>query len=77
MKDLLEFIVKKLVKKPESVVVSEIDAEDKITLQLRVDKEDMGRVIGKQGKTIKAIRYMLAIASAKANKRTNLEMIEE
>lgn len=77
MKDLVEFIVKKLVKKPEEVSVSSIESEEGIVLQLKVDKDDMGRVIGKNGKTIKAIRTMLNIASAKNGKRVNLEILEE
>ncbi len=77
MKDLVEFIVKKLVKKPEEVSVSSNESEEGIVLQLKVDKDDMGRVIGKNGKTIKAIRTMLNIASAKNGKRVNLEILEE
>jgi len=77
VKDLVEFIVKKLVKKPEEVSVSAIESEEEIVLQLKVDKDDMGRVIGKNGKTIKAIRTMLNIASAKKGKRINLEILEE
>jgi len=76
VKDLVEFIVKKLVKKPEDVAVSSIESEDQIVLQLKVEKEDMGRIIGKNGKTIKAIRTLLNIASAKLGKKVNLEVLE-
>ncbi|HOK09693.1 MAG TPA: KH domain-containing protein [Candidatus Hydrogenedens sp.] len=76
MKELVEFIVKKLVKNPEEVTISSIESEDKIILQLKVNKEDMGRVIGRNGKTIKAIRTLLNIASIKLLKRVNLEVLE-
>ena len=76
MKDLVEFIVKKLVKKPEEVSVSSIESEEQIVLQLKVEKEDMGRIIGKNGKTIKAIRTIINIASAKFGKKVNLEVLE-
>lgn len=77
MKELVEFIVKKLVKKPEEVSISEVETDEKITLQLKVEKEDMGRLIGKNGKTIKAIRTIVNIASAKLGKKVNLEVLEE
>ncbi len=76
MKELVEFIVKKLVKKPEDVSVSSIESEEQIVLQLKVEKEDMGRIIGKNGKTIKAIRTIVNIASAKLGKKVNLEVLE-
>jgi len=76
VKELVEFIVKKLVKNPEEVTISSIESEDKIILQLKVNKEDMGRVIGRNGKTIKAIRTLLNIASIKLLKRVNLEVLE-
>lgn len=76
MKDLVEFIVKKLVKKPDDVSVSSIESEEQIVLQLKVEKEDMGRIIGKNGKTIKAIRTIVNIASAKLGKKVNLEVLE-
>ncbi|MGC8739285.1 MAG: KH domain-containing protein [Candidatus Hydrogenedens sp.] len=76
MKELVEFIVKKLVKKPEEISVSSIESEEQIVLQLKVEKEDMGRIIGKNGKTIKAIRTIVNIASAKLGKKVNLEVLE-
>jgi len=76
VKDLVEFIAKKLVKKPEEVSVSSIESEEQIVLQLKVEKEDMGRIIGKNGKTIKAIRTIINIASAKLGKKVNLEVLE-
>ncbi len=77
MKELVEFIVKKIVKNPEGVNVNQVESEQELVLQLKVDKDDMGRVIGKNGKTIKAIRAVLGIASAKANKKTRLEVLED
>jgi len=76
VKELVEFIVKKLVKKPEEVSVSSIESEEQIVLQLKVEKEDMGRIIGKNGKTIKSIRTIVNIASAKLGKKVNLEVLE-
>ncbi len=76
MKELLELIVKKLVKKPEEVSISSIESDEQIVLQLKVEKEDMGRIIGKNGKTIKAIRTILNIASAKLGKKVNLEILD-
>jgi predicted RNA-binding protein YlqC (UPF0109 family) len=77
MKELVEFIVKKIVKNPEGVNVNQVESEQEIVLQLKVDKDDMGRVIGRNGKTIKAIRAVLGIASAKANKKARLEVLED
>lgn len=77
MKDLVEFIVKKIVKKPEEVHVNQIESENEVVLQLKVSKDDIGRVIGKRGKTIKNIRAVLGVASAKANKKAKLEILEE
>ncbi len=77
MRELVEFIVKKIVRKPEDVNVNQVESEDELILQLKVDKDDMGRVIGKNGKTIKAIRAILGIASAKANKKARLEVLED
>lgn len=77
MKELVEFIVKKIVKNPEGVNVNQVESENELVLQLKVDKDDMGRVIGRNGKTIKAIRTVLGIASAKANKKARLEVLED
>lgn len=76
MKDLIEFIVKALVDEPGEVNISEI-AGDKITLyELRVSKADIGKVIGKRGRTASAIRTILNAASTKKGKRAQLEIIE-
>jgi len=76
MKDLIAYIVKVLVDNPEQVEVREIEGEQTRVLELKVAKSDMGKVIGKQGRTARALRTILAAASAKLNKRTVLEILE-
>jgi len=76
MKDFLEFMVKHLVDKPHEVQINEIDGERTVVYELRVGQGDMGKVIGKHGKTAKSIRTLLAAASAKAGKRAVLEILE-
>jgi len=76
MKDLVKYIAQALVDSPEVVEVSEIEGEKTSVLELRVAKEDLGKVIGKQGKTAKAMRTILSAASAKLRKRTVLEILE-
>ena len=76
MKELIELISKKLVEHPEDVDVRVIDAEEGQTYELRVNPEDMGRVIGKNGRVAKALRTLLNSASAKRDIRANLEIVE-
>lgn len=76
MKELIEFVAKKLVAHPEDVQVRVIDSDEGQVLELRVHEEDMGRVIGKSGRTAKAIRSLLSAAASKANVRANLTIIE-
>jgi predicted RNA-binding protein YlqC (UPF0109 family) len=76
MKEFLEFIIKHLVDKPHEVQINEIDGERTVVYELRVGQGDMGKVIGKHGKTAKSIRTLLAAASAKAGKRAVLEILE-
>lgn len=76
MKDLVKYIAQALVDNPEVVEVSEVEGEKTSVMELRVAKEDLGKVIGKQGKTAKAMRTILSAASAKLRKRTVLEIIE-
>lgn len=76
MKDLIAYIAKALVDKPEEVVVTEIDGEQTSVIELKVAKEDLGKVIGKQGRTARAIRTILGAASTKLRKRAVLEIIE-
>jgi predicted RNA-binding protein YlqC (UPF0109 family) len=73
---LIAYIAKALVDKPEDVVVSEIIGEQTSVIELKVAKEDLGKVIGKQGKTARAMRTILSAASTKLNKRSVLEIIE-
>ena len=76
MKELIEFIAKSLVDRPEDVVVSEIEGEQTSVIELKVAKEDLGKVIGKQGRTARAMRTILSAASTKIRKRSVLEIIE-
>ncbi len=76
MKDLITYIAKALVDKPEEVSVTEIEGEQTSVIELRVAKEDLGKVIGKQGRTARAMRTILSAASAKMRKRSVLEILE-
>ena len=76
MKDLLIQIVKALVDNPEQVQINEIEGSQTVVLELRVDKSDMGRIIGKQGKMANAIRTILNAASGKTEKRYVFEIVE-
>jgi len=69
MKDLIAYIAKALVDKPEGVMVTEIEGQQTSMIELRVAKEDFGKIIGKQGRTANAIRTILSAASAKMKKR--------
>ena len=75
MKELLEFIVKSLVTCPDDVVIDEKTDGDIITLEVRVNECDMGKVIGKQGKIAKAIRSLMKAAAAKKNVKVNVDII--
>ncbi len=76
LKELIEFIARSLVDKPDDVHVDEISGEQTVVLELRVAKEDLGKVIGKQGRTVKAMRAILSAAASKLRKRADLEIIE-
>ncbi len=76
LKELVEFMARALVDNPEKVSVSEIVGEQTSVLELRVAKEDLGKVIGKQGRTARAMRTLLSAASTKLRKRAVLEIIE-
>ena len=76
LKELIELIARALVDNPDSVEVSDISGEQTIVLELRVAKEDLGKVIGKQGRTVKAMRAILNAASSKLRKRADLEILE-
>ncbi|MDJ0874092.1 MAG: KH domain-containing protein [Desulfobacterales bacterium] len=76
MRDLIDYIARALVDNPEMVEVSEVEGNQTSVLELKVAKEDLGKVIGKQGRTARAMRTILSAASAKIKKRTVLEIIE-
>ncbi len=76
MKDLITYIAKALVDHPDQVQVSEVEGNQTSVLELKVAKEDLGKVIGKQGRTARAMRTILSAASAKVRKRTVLEILE-
>jgi predicted RNA-binding protein YlqC (UPF0109 family) len=76
MKELLELIAKSLVDRPEDVLVTEIEGEQTTVLELKVAREDLGKVIGKQGRTARSIRTILASAGMKLKKRIVFEIIE-
>jgi len=76
MRELIEFIAKALVDNPDEVKVSEVEGEVTSVIELRVAKSDLGKVIGKEGRTARAMRTLLTAASTKLRKRAVLEIIE-
>ena len=76
MKELIEYIAKLLVDNPEEVSVTELEGEQTSVIELKVAKEDLGKVIGKQGRTARAMRTILGAASTKMKKRSVLEILE-
>lgn len=76
MKELITQIAKALVDKPEEVDVIEVEGEETTVIELKVSKDDLGKVIGKQGRTARAMRTILGAAAAKIRKRCILEIIE-
>lgn len=76
MKDLIAYIAKALVDSPDEVHITEIEGEKTTVLELRVAKDDLGKVIGKQGKTARAMRTILNATATKLKKRAVLEIIE-
>lgn len=76
MKELILFIAKALVDRPEDVQVMEIKGEKTTVLELRVAQEDLGKVIGKEGRTARAMRTLLNATAAKERKRAVLEILE-
>lgn len=75
-KDLIEYIVKSLVDYPDEVMVREITGEKVVIVELIVTEADLGKIIGRYGRTLKAIRSVLYTAGLQANKRVMLELIE-
>ena len=76
VKELVEYIVKKLVDHPDKVSVSEISGEQATIIELRVAPEDLGKVIGKEGRTARSIRTLVHAAASKDKKRAVLEILE-
>jgi predicted RNA-binding protein YlqC (UPF0109 family) len=76
MKELVEYVARFLVRNPEAVNVTETEREGVPTLELRVAEEDLGRVIGKEGRVAKALRAILHAAAARKNQRVVLDIIE-
>jgi predicted RNA-binding protein YlqC (UPF0109 family) len=76
MKELIEYIAKVLVDNPDEVRVTELEGRQTSVIELRVAKEDLGKVIGKQGRTARAMRTILGAASTKMKKRSVLEILE-
>jgi predicted RNA-binding protein YlqC (UPF0109 family) len=75
MRGLVEYIAKSLVDDPSQVHVSEIEGENSVILELRVGPEDMGRIIGKGGRTVNAMRTLIRVLAAKQGKRVTLEVV--
>jgi predicted RNA-binding protein YlqC (UPF0109 family) len=76
MKELIEMIAKALVDNPDEVAVTEVEGEQTTVLELRVAQSDLGKVIGKQGRTARAIRTLLGASGMKVRKRFVLEILE-
>ena len=76
LRDLVDFLARGLVDHPEQVEVEEVEEPDALVYELKVAEEDLGKVIGKQGRTAKALRTILSAASAKTRRRVILEILE-
>ena len=77
MKELVQYLAKSLVNDPDAVEVKETEGETASVLELKVAKEDLGRIIGKQGRTAKSIRTILNAAASRTNRKGVLEIVEE
>jgi hypothetical protein len=75
MKDLVEYIAKSIVNEPDKVELTEEDTEEGIKLTLKVDDEDKGRIIGRQGRVAQAMRTLIRVKAAKAGTKVNLEIL--
>ena len=76
MKELIAYVARILVDHPDAVEVREVEGEQSAVIELRVAKDDLGKVIGKQGRTARALRTILSAASTKLHKRAILEIVE-
>ena len=77
MKELIRYLARSLVTNPDAVEIKETESETALVLELKVAKEDLGRVIGKQGRTAKSIRTILNAAASRSNRKVVLEIVEE
>jgi uncharacterized protein len=77
MKELVQFLARQLVNNPDAVEVKEVHGDTVSVLELRVAKEDLGRVIGRQGRTVNSIRIILNAVVARTNRKVVLEIVEE
>lgn len=77
MKELVEYLARQLVSHPDAVEVKETQGDTASVLELKVAKDDLGRIIGKQGRTAKSIRTILNAAASRTNRKVVLEIIEE
>ncbi len=77
MKELVEYLARQLVSHPEAVEVKETQGDTASVLELKVAKDDLGRIIGKQGRTAKSIRTILNAAASRNNRKVVLEIVEE
>ena len=75
MKELLDYLARKLVEHPEAVEVDEIDGDRSVILELRVDPDDMGRVIGRQGRVAQALRSLIKAAGSRDGRRVTVEIL--
>ena len=76
LKDLVDYVARALVDKPGEVEVKDVEEEGELVLELIVDEEDLGKVIGRQGRTARAMRTVLTAAAAKTRRRVALEILE-
>jgi uncharacterized protein len=77
MKELVQYLAKSLVSNPDAVEVKETEGDTASVVELKVAKEDLGRIIGKQGRTAKSIRTILNAAASRSNRKVVLEIVEE
>lgn len=77
MKDLVEYVARRLVTQPDAVVVVEAERSGASVIELRVAKDDLGRVIGREGRVAKALRVLLGAAAARRGERVVLDIVEE
>lgn len=77
MKELVQYLAKSLVNNPDAVEVKQTDGETASVVELKVAREDLGRIIGKQGRTAKSIRTILNAAASRTNRKVVLEIVEE